>query len=174
MTDWGSYARQGQMYSAANVSAKSVIAVATAMTGVIIYNPIGSGVYLLLKEAGFAWTTAPAAVHNLGLAIGPSPVAPTSLTNIGSGVKTNTGLGNAGISSTGAYDAATFAVAPVAVRWFGGAVYGSGVGESPFSIVDNIDGAIALAPGTFGCLTVVTTTSVGLGHITWAEVPVVG
>lgn len=166
-----SYSRLGQVYSAANVSAKSVIAVTTAMTGVIIYNPLGSTKNLLLIDAGFAWTTAPAAVHNLGIAIGPSAATPTSLTAIGSGVKCLNGQGNASTSITGAYDAATFAAAPVACRWIGGAVYGSGVGESPYRLLDNTDGAIMLTPGSFACLTVVTTTAVGVGHMTWVELP---
>ena len=169
MSDWTNLSRQGQIYSIANVSAKSVIAVTTAMTGVILYNPVGSGKQYAILDVGFAWTTAPAAVHNLGIAIGPSSAAPTSLTAIGSGVKALNGLGNNFSSLAGGYDAATFAVAPVACRWFGGGVYGSAAGESPFLMVDKVDGAICLSPGTFACLTAVTTTAVGIGHMTWAE-----
>ena len=166
------YARTGQVFNAANVSAKSVIAVATAMTGAIIYNPVGSGKNLILADIGFVWTTVPGALHNIGFAVGPSVDAPTSTTAIGSGVKVSNGSSNRGTSVTQCYDAATFAAAPVAVRWFGGAAWVSGAGVGPYYMMDHTDGAIMLAPGTFGCLTVVTTTVVGMGSFTWIEVPV--
>jgi len=165
--------RLGQVYTAANVSAKSVIAVTTAMTGVILYNPPGSRKNLLIVDMGFVWTTVPGAVHNIGFATAaPNLTAPSSVTAIGSGVRLANGSGNAGNSVTLAYDAATLPVAPVACRWFGGAAWGTSVGVSPYSILDETDGAIMLVPGAVGCFTVVTTTAVGMGHITWVEVDV--
>lgn len=171
--DLTSYNRLGQVFTAGNISAKSVIAVATGMTGLILYNPPGSLKNIIIIDIGFVWTTAPAAVHNLGWATAaPNIVIPTSVTAAGSGVAIANGSGNAGNSITLAYDAATLPVAPVARRWLGGCVYGSGVGESPYSILDHVDGAQMLIPGAVGCLTVVTTTAVGMGHVTWIEVPV--
>ncbi len=170
--DIASYNRKGQVFAAANVSAKSVIAVTTSMTGVILYNPIGSGKKLVLVDAGFVWTTAPAAVHNIGIALAaPNAAAPGTLTAIGSGVLLADGTGNAGTAVGRAYDAAALAVAPVIVRWMGGGVYGSGVGESPYMIKDQIDGAIILVPGAVMTFAAVTTTLVGMGHVTWIEVP---
>jgi hypothetical protein len=170
--DIAGYNRLGQVFCAANVAAKSVIAVTTAMTGLILYNPRNSGKVAILIDAGFVWTTAPAAVHNIGIALAaPNATAPSSLTAAGSGVLLANGTGNAGNATLLAYDAATLPVAPVAVRWFGGGVYGSGVGESPYSMIDRIEGAICLVPGAVACLTVVTTTAVGMGSFTWAEVP---
>lgn len=169
--DISSYSRAGQVFSAANVAAKSVIAVTAAMTGVILYNPIGSGKKLVVVHAGFAWTTAPAAVHNIGLALmATNATVPTTLTAIGSGVVATDGSGNAGVAK--AWDAATLPAAPVAIRWFGGAAFSTGASIGPYSIADFVDGAIAVIPGAAVCLTVVTTTAVGLGSITWAEVPV--
>lgn len=166
------YNRLGQVFTAGNVSAKSVIAVTTAMTGLILYNPIGSGKQIFITDAGFAWTTAPAAVHNLGIATAaPNISVPSSLTTAGSPVVVSNASGSAGNSVTQAYDAATLAVAPVARRWAFGAVYGSGVGESPYSAIDHVDGAISAIPGGVICLTVVTTTAVGLGSFTWVELP---
>lgn len=171
--DMAAYNRTGQVYCAANVSAKSIIAVTTAMTGLILYNPNGSNKNLLIRDVGFVWTTAPAAVHNLGIALAPPNLTvPTSVTAIGSGVLSAAGLGSRGNSVAFAYDAATLPVAPTAVRWFGGCVYGSGVGESPFRMLDEPDGAIMLVPGAVMALTVVTTTAVGMAHVTWVEVPV--
>ena len=171
--DLTSYNRLGQVFVAANVSAKSVIAVTTAMTGVIIYNPAGSTKNVLLIDAGFVWTTAPGAVHNIGIAIAPPNLtAPATVTAIGSGVLQANSTGNSAASITRVYDAATLPVAPVAVRWFGGAAYASAAGNSPYQVFDHIDGAIMLVPGAVACLTVVTTTAVGMGSLTWIEVPV--
>ncbi len=163
----------GQVFCAANTAAKSVIAVTTGMTGVILYNPIGSAKNLVIIHAGWVWTTAPAAVHNIGMALAaPNVTVPSSLTPIGSGVLKANGLGNADNAVGRAYDAATLAVAPVIVRWSFGATYGSGVGESPAALIDYINGALVLVPGAVLTFAAVTTTAVGMGSLVWAEVPV--
>jgi len=170
--DIASYNRQGLVFSAANTAAKSVIAVTTAMTGVILYNPAGSGKKLVLVHAGWVWTTAPAAVHNIGIALAaPNVTVPSSLTAIGSGVLAADGSGNSGKSVARAYDAATLPVAPVIQRWSFGATYGSGVGESPAALIDYIEGALILVPGAVMTFAAVTTTAVGMGSISWIEVP---
>lgn len=166
-----SYARQGKLFHAANVSVKSVIAVNVAMTGLILYNPIGSGKKLAVVGVGFSWTTAPAAVHNLGIGvIAPEVAAPTSLTAAGSGVQSADGSGARGIAAGYAYDAATFVAAPVARKWLGGAAYGSGVGESPYAGSWDIDGEILVAAGGAACLIGLTTTLLGVGSVSWIEV----
>lgn len=171
--DLTSYNRLGMVYSAANTAAKSVIAVTTIMTGVILYNPPGSGKNLVITDVGWAWTTVPGAVHNLGLATAaPNLTPPASVTAIGSGVALANGSGNAGNSVTLAYDAATLPVAPVVRRWFGGAAWGSSVAVSPFRLIDNVDGAIMLVPGSVLTFAAVTTTAVGMGHVTWIEFPI--
>lgn len=165
------YTRAGQSFCAANVAAKSVVAVSTTATGVILYNPVGSNKTLYILDAGFSWTTAPAAVHNLAWAImAPSITAPTGLTAIGSGVQDCRGFGNAGNSVAQAYDAATLPTAPVTRRVVGGAVYGSGVGESPFQIMDYIDGSLAVPAGGAFVFAALTTTLVGIGSVTWVEI----
>lgn len=171
--DLASYNRQGKVFCAANVSAKSVIAVTTAMTGVILHNPAGSNKKLLIAHVGFVWTTTPAAVHNLGLALAyPNATAPASLTAIGSGVLNADGSGVSATAVGRAYDAATLPVAPVSIRWFGGAAFsGTAATTGPFSMVDYVDGGIILVPGASLCFSAVTTTAVGMGSVTWVEVP---
>ncbi len=163
----------GNVFCAANVANKSVIAVTTSMTGVILYNPAGSGKNLVIISAGWVWTTAPAAVHNIGMALAaPNVTAPSSLTAIGSGVLKANGIGNADNAVARAYDAATLPVAPVIVRWSFGATYGSGVGESPAALIDYVNGALVLCQGAVLTFAAVTTTAVGMGSLCWAEVPV--
>lgn len=163
--------RQGKVFVGANVSAKSVIAVTTAMTGLILWNPPSSNRKLVLIDAGFVWTTVPGAVHNLGIAVAAATtVLPTSLTVSGRSAVAADGSGNVGQGVT--YDAATLTAAPVAQRWFGGAAWASGANVGPYQAIDRIDGSIILVPGATAALTVVTTTAVGMGHFTWAELPV--
>jgi len=164
------YNKAGQLFSASNVAAKVVSAVGTSMTGVILYNPTGSGKTLYIVDVGWAWTTAPGAVHNIGLAVmAPNPTVPTSLTAIGSGVLSGQGTGNRGNSVAQAYDAATVAAAPVIQRICFGASYGSGVGESPHCLIDYVDGALAVSPGGVICFARVTTDATGVGSISWIE-----
>jgi len=165
------YNRAGQMFCGANVAAKSVVAVSTTATGVILYNPTGSTKTLYIMDGSFAWTTVPGAVHNLGWAImAPQVTVPTGLTAIGSGVQSCQGTGNAGNAVALMYDAATLGAAPVIRRIFGGAAWGTSVGVSPYSIIDYVDGALAVPPGGACVFAAVTTTSIGLGSMTWIEI----
>lgn len=162
--------RQGKVFTAANVSEKSVIAVTTAMTGLILWNPSGSGRKLIIVDAGFAWTTVPVARQNIGIAVMTANNAvPTSLTAAGSPASSADGAGNVGVGV--AWDAATLPAAPVARRWLGGAAWISGASVGPYFFVDRIDGSLILVPGSAAAFTVVTTTALGMASLTWAEVP---
>lgn len=159
--------RQGKVFVGANVSAKSVIAVTTSMTGLILWNPPSSNKKLILIDTGFVYTTVPAALHNLGVAVMvANQVLPTSLTVAGRSAIAADGSGNIGQGIV--WDAATLPAAPVAVRWFDGTLATGAVGN--YQANDRIDGSLILVPGAAACLTVVTTTAVGMGHFTWAEV----
>lgn len=159
--------RQGKVFVGANVSAKSVIAVTTAMTGLILWNPIGSNKKLIIIDWGFVYTTGPTAVTQLGLAVMVSNnTIPTSLTVAGRSAISADGAGN--IPSGIVWDAATLPVAPVAVRWADGSC---GTAVTTANTLDRVDGSVILVPGAAVALTTVTTTAVGMGSITWAEVP---
>lgn len=164
--DIASFNRNHQVFVAANAAAATVSVAGTSETGLILYNPLGSGKVALIVDAGFSWTTAPAAVHNLGIAMAaPNVTAPSSLTSVT--VNAADGTVNGGSSFVRAYSIATVPVAPTAVRWFGGA--NTGVGA--YSIVDHIDGSLIMQPGTVVCLLALTTAAVGVGHFTWIEIP---
>jgi hypothetical protein len=161
--------RQGKVFTAANAAAVSVIAVAATQTGLVLYNPVGSGVKAILIEAAFSWTTAPAAVHNLGIGVlnangGAIPTTATAAT-------TGSADGSGNVGKVQAWNTAVFNAAPTARRWFGGAAYASGVSVNPGMMVDRIDGSIILVPGAMACLIGLTTTAVGVGSFVWAEVP---
>lgn len=164
--DIASYNRQGKVFHTANVAAVSVLAVSTTMTGLILSNPYGSRKKLILVDGAWVWTTAGAAAHQAGWAVGYSSTAVTHTTPMiiynadGSGVSAS--------SIALADSSSTLPVVATARRWFGGSL---GTAVSPYMVNDRIDGAIILVPGSYAHLTTVTTTMVGLGSVTWIEVP---
>ncbi len=159
--------RQGKVFQTANVAAVSALAVSTTMTGLILCNPFGSGKKLSIIDWSWVWTTAGAAAHQVGLALGFSPTQVTHTTPIiiygadGSGVST-TSVARADSSST-------LPVVAVAQRWIGGSL---GAAVSPYQVQDHCEGAVVLVPGAYCHITSVTTTMVGMGSFTWAEYPV--
>ena len=164
--DVASYNRQGKVFHAANVAAASVLAVATTMTGLILCNPYGSRKKLLMVDAAFVWTTAGAAAHQIGIAVGYSQTAVTHTTPAiiynadGSGVSA-TSVALVDVSST-------LPVVTTARKWIGGSL---GTAVSPYMVNERLDGSIILVPGAYCHLTTVTTTAVGMGSFTWIEVP---
>lgn len=142
------WAKAHRTFTASNVSAKILTVVGTAMTGLVLYNPVGSNKYLSFMTAGFTWGTVPPSAQAIGIAISPSqPIIPASLT-VGSAV-VKSATGDPSASSVGeAWDVATLGVACVAARWFGGAAWiTGGSGEAPYVMVDKIDGELGLMPG---------------------------
>lgn len=163
--DVTSYNRQGKVFQVANVAAVSVLAVSTTMTGLILCNPYGSNKKFILVDAGFVWTTAPAAAHQIGIAMGFSQTAVTHTTPVV--VYSADGAGS-GVNSVALADSAsTLPVAATARRWFGGAL---GATTGAYMIKDYPEGAVVLVPGAYAHLTTVTTTAVGMGSFTWIEV----
>lgn len=156
---------RGNMFSAANQAAQAVsVALATTYTGLMLYNPIGSGKILVPNLVKFSLSVAPAAIASIGLISGVQTAAPTGLTAL---TVRSTQIGNASTGSGVAYSAATIST-PV---WLQQLVDGftAAALPAPSPVVD-LQGAYEILPGGFiaiGALTAVT----GLGSITWEEVP---
>ena len=75
------YQRAGKIFCASNNAATIVTVAHTVLTGLIIYNPYGSGKKLIMLDAGFGWTTVPPAAHVIGVALSPASItAPSTLT----------------------------------------------------------------------------------------------
>ena len=148
----------------ANFTTCSGVALATTYTGLLVYNPIGSGVILIPRLVKFALSVAPAAIASIGLISGVQSAAPTGLTALN--VRNNQ-IGNAGSGKGLAYSAATIAT-PI---WQQQLVDGftAAALPAPSPLVD-LKGDVVLLPGAFlaiGALTAVT----GLGSISWQETP---
>src|SRR3990167_718167 len=81
--DIASYNRQGKLFYAANTAAVALTAVATTTTGLIVYNPWGSGKKLVMVDWGWASSVVGTGVGNLGIAVmGSSITAVTNTTPI--------------------------------------------------------------------------------------------
>lgn len=167
------YARAGQMYTASNVSAKIITVVGTAMTGLILYNPIGSNKYLALMSAGFTLTTALGSISSIGVAISPvQPVVPSSLTVGSAIIKSSSGLANNSVAVT--WDVATLGAACVTQRWFAGLNWiTGGNGQAPYQFSDKIDGELGLMPGAAACFAGIGgTLPTGMGSFSYVEVSI--
>lgn len=68
------YAKAGRIFTASNVSAKIITVVGTAMTGLVLYNPVGSNKMVHLMSAGFTLTTALGSISSIGIAISPATI----------------------------------------------------------------------------------------------------
>jgi hypothetical protein len=160
--------RQGKVFSGANVASQAITAVATSMTGLILYNPYGSGRKLSLIDVGVIFTIVATAVTAVGLAVAlPVVLAPTSVTAIT--VQNADCSGPASNNVGRLYSAATFVTAPITTRWFGGNVWVTGgTGDHPYSLNDKVEGAVVVVPGAAVMLSVISAVS-GAASMTWAE-----
>ena len=157
--------RLGLTFSAANPAAQAVsVALATTYTGILLYNPLGSGKMLVPTKVKFALSVAPAAIATIGLIRGVQTAAPTGTTAL---TVQSSQIGNASIGVGLVYSAATIATPTWAFQLWDG--FTAAVLPAPQSPVD-LEGIFQILPGGFlaiGALTAVT----GLGSIVWVELP---
>lgn len=130
-----------------------------------LYNPVGSGVNLVLLTADVTFTAAPAAACGVMLAynaLNATPPATTTDANM-----TNCILGSTAAPKGRCYRIATLAAAPLACRFLGGTTGAAAI--SGFQIVEHIDGQIVIPPGV--AMSVQTTSAAAiLASFTWMEV----
>lgn len=158
---------RGNLFSAANQAAQAVsVALATAYTGLCLYNPVNSGKILVPLKVKYALSVAPAAIATIGLisgfaATGGVTAETTPLT------ARSTQVGNDARPVGRALSAATI-VTPV---WMQQLQDGFTAAALPGpTILTDLEGVFGILPGGFiavGALTAVT----GLGSIVWQELP---
>lgn len=158
---------RGNVFSAANQAAQAVsAALATTYTGILLYNPPGSGVNLVPLKVKFALSVAPVAVATIGLLGGWAATGGVTAQT----TKLNTqssNIGNTGGSKGIALSAATIVTPTWIKQLYDG--FTAAALPAPTPPVD-LEGMIQIAPGGFlgiGALTAIT----GLGSIFWEEVP---
>lgn len=158
---------RGRNFSAANQAAQAVsVALATTYTGMLLYNPVGSGFNLVPNKVKFALSVAQSAIATIGLINGFSatggvtaqttPLVPTS--NL--------------IGSPKGVGIALSAATIITPTWLAHLLDGftAAAFSAPTPAVD-LEGTFIIPPGGFigiGALTAVT----GLGFMSWEEVPI--
>jgi len=162
-------ASRNLIFSAANQAAQAVsVALATTYTGILVYNPPGSGKYLSILKVKYALSVAPAAIATIGLlggwaATGGVTAQTTPLT------RQNTNIGNTGAGVGIPLSAATIVTPTWLFQLWDG--FTAAALPAPQMPVD-LEGLFTVQPGGFigiGALTAVT----GLGALVWEEIPIV-
>lgn len=143
-------------------------ALSTTQTGFTLTNPVGSGVNLVLMQIRVAFTTAPAAIATLVLAANVNPLA-AAVTQGTPLVVRSSKLGNPNVGAGLAASAATLPAAPVVIRGLGGPVATGSV--SQMQVVDEVNGAVVITPGTAVSINSLTTAISGIFAMVWREVP---
>ena len=161
------YAQRGKVFHAANQQNRTLSALSTTATGLILTNPYGSGKNIALLHVGGAYNTAPAAASEVGIAMSPA-VSATDVTHTSAESVRSAVLNGGSGSAVGLVDyAATTVGTPVFVRFLMGVNAASSV---LFTFLDaKIDGSLILPPGTSIQLAYVTTAVVGNFSYSWLE-----
>jgi len=173
----GSYAEAVDRGLVFFASTQAGVALTTTLsataTGFILTNPVGSGKNLILLDALFALTTAPAGIATLGWAAQFNEPVVTGVTHTTPLTVRSAKLQNGVRAGVGLADSsATLPNVPVAVRWVPGGPVATGTLNSAF-IRDEINGLLVLAPGS-SLNTFVLTTAISAGiTVYWAEVDTV-
>jgi hypothetical protein len=157
--------------STGNVTLAAGLTAAT--TGLILVNPPGSNVKLVMLDDGVDITASPAAAAGLELAynlVSSTGLAPNGLlanvTTAFIGLSTGT-LNNA---KALCYTSVTLPATPVGFRMLGGTTGATAIGG--VTLVDHTypPGSVILVPGTIVSLQATSLVNV-LAHYTWIEVP---
>jgi hypothetical protein len=143
-------------------------ALSTTQTGFTLTNPFGSGKTLVLLQIRGALTTAPAAIATVVLAANVTPTA-AAVTQTTPLTVRSANLGNGKAAVGLAASAVTLPAAPVVVRGLGGPVATGSVSQP--QIVDDLEGALQVAPGCAVSINSLTTAISGVWSMVWEEIP---
>jgi len=162
--------QDGNVYIGANLGGTSVTTQAglSATTPALtLYNPVGSGVNLVLMTVTIDITTSPAAAAGLMLAYNLASAAAPTATTLANVTSALVGKGNLPIGQC--YRIATLAAAPLACRFIGGSTGANGI--SGVQLIDKVDGGLHLEPGVALSVQATSATAI-LASFTWEEVEI--
>ena len=166
--------RQGKVFHTANVSTKAFSVSATIITGLILFNPLGSGVKGIILDWGISYVTSPTGMNSHGIAVVAQGTTLPASTGVSTLSTTPGGASADGANKPSiiqAFDAATLLTATVR-RWTGGAAFGDATGANPYNSMDRVDGSIIMVPGTAIAIQSLIALAGAVASITWAELPV--
>jgi hypothetical protein len=158
-------ASRGKVYWACN---QSVVTFGTALTatGVTfhLWNPPGSGMNLEILQTTLTVLTGGTGGHIVYAWNTPTLTAVSA----GTALAVNNLNGSPGIGL--AKSATTLPAAPIAIRTLAGVITAANTNN----IVDDVEGAIVVAPGAVLSIQGITVVGTGLIGMAWAEVPLAG
>ena len=164
-------AQRGKLF-ASYVAAQTLTTVNTTYTGNLVYNPIGSGVNLVLHKIGLIVSVTSATMTGIALATSLSSAAPTSVT--AADRQGNLLVGGA-VGAALAYKAATLAVAGTSI--FPLMHNTAAIATTGVDILQvDLEGSIIIQPGYtahLAALGAASAASAVTSSIIWEEVPVI-
>jgi hypothetical protein len=168
---------RGSVWSASNQAGQILTALATLMTGYVLYNPINSGKNLVLWNVDVGVTavagTATVATICLAGAVGGNVASPTGTTALN---PVNMVLNSNSHPYANVYSTATFAgVTPVIIKPLINVQIGTAAANlyaTPCSI--ELGGAVQVPPGAYVAITQSPSTTLltCLVSMTWEEIPI--
>lgn len=160
----------GSVFFACNTASQALSLNSTTSTGLILSNPLNSGVQLVLLELNVSLQTAPAGISTLVLSGNITPS--TTVITAASGTPLVVQSAQLGVTKRGAANAfsAATTIGTTIFRPVGGGPVATGSVNAPF-IKDEIAGAIVVQPGVTIALQCLTTAISVIASIHWEEVP---
>lgn len=167
--DIASYTRQGKGFFACNQVAKATTALSTTYTGLVVYNPWGSGKKLILYYANWAFTTLPTGVGGVFLSTGNTPSVAATPAGTADVIWATDGSGVSTISVARVFTIATLPIVNVYVAPLSMCSTGTTVAMAMPLFPE---GGFVVSPGNYACVAHFTTIATGLASFAWVEVPV--
>lgn len=162
---------RGNVYVASNVAAAAITNLAAAATGLILSNPVGSTVKLVLMRARIAQAVAAAAaIDTIELAANVNPQA-VQVVHTTPLVPQNCLLGNQATPVGKADSSATLPASPIVLcPLYSPSISATATTSVPPVISEEFSGEFVLLPGTAVSLSATTAIS-AISSFTWEEVP---
>ena len=132
-----------------------------------LYNPVGSGINLVLVSITIDITTSPAAAAGLMLCYNLASAAAPTLTTLAN--VTNALLGTGKLPIGQCARVSTLATAPLALKFLGGTTGAAGVGG--VQLINKVEGEVVVGPGVAVSIQATSAAAI-LASFTWEEVAI--
>jgi len=160
--------RRALFNAATQAATTTTVALATTYTGLVLSNPVGSQVNLVLGKVGIALSVAPVAISALGLMVGYNSGTNVTHTTPGTPRSLYFGVGATGVGLVDT--SATLPTAPVLVHPLMNGFTAGALPSAAPSLID-VEGGLILPPGAYAAIYSLTAV-IGLFSFAWEEVPI--
>ena len=168
----GDLARQGLVYTGCTTAAGLCTGLSTTYTGLLVYNPYGSGVNLIMYDGAAVLSAVAAAIAQpmISVSSSVSQTAPTAGTNAATIFPAKTGVVPPGNSLAITRTITTLPVVNVNYRVVPGSTQTGAVFIAKHYA--KFDGSLIVSPGTGVMWSFTTTAYTAQYSFTWAEIPI--